>query len=164
MAFDQSTKGNFVGEIIQYLYNIFLADRSSMIQQIAPAMSVFGQALDALTNAQEFNEAQKISIVQSNVTCSDRGEVQWDQGEVLFKYLKAVSVPKKEGGPPLEFNKDGSLKTVEIRIVNLQMDVEASKTAQASVKKWEEIGVWQASKQANKVENGIYQGHGEWLI
>ena len=41
-----------------------------------------------------------------------------------------MSVPKKEGGPPIEFNNDGSLKSVEIRIVNLQLDVEASKTAQ----------------------------------
>ena len=74
------------------------------------------------------------------------------QGETLFKYLKNVSVPKKEGGPPIEFNNDGSLKSVEIRIVNLQLDVEASKTAQTDIKKWEEIGVWQATpKKSNDV-------------
>ena len=73
------------------------------------------------------------------------------QGETLFKYLKNVSVPKKEGGPPIEFNNDGSLKSVEIRIVNLQLDTEASKTAQTGIKKWEEIGVWQATPQKGSI-------------
>ena len=60
-------------------------------------------------------------------------------------------MPKKEGGPPIEFNNDGSLKSVEIRIVNLQLDAEASKTAQTGIKKWEEIGVWQATPQKGSI-------------
>ena len=75
----------------------------------------------------------------------------------------------------LEFNNDGSLKSVEIRIVNLQLDVEASKTAQNDIKKWEEIGVWQATpKKSNDVVGlGIGDGlnsaalpynHGTYLI
>lgn len=116
-----------------------------MIEHIAPAMAVFGQALDALTREKSYDVEEKRSIVQSNVSCHGRGEVRWSQGETLFKYLKEVSVPKREGGPPIEFNSDGSLKSVEIRIVNLQLDAEASKMAQSSIKKWEEIGVWQAA-------------------
>ena len=123
-----------------------------MIEHIAPAMTVFGQALDSLTESTDFNDIEKISIVQPNITCQGRGEVRWKQGETLFKYLKKVSVPKKEGGPPIEFNSDGSFKSVEIRIVNLQLDVEASKTARKGVKKWEEIGVWQASKREGSAE------------
>ena len=82
------------------------------------------------------------------------------QGETLFKYLKNVSVPKKEGGPPIEFNNDGSLKSVEIRIVNLQLDVEASKTAQNDIKKWEEIGVWQATPKKSNDVVGLGIGDG----
>ena len=82
------------------------------------------------------------------------------QGETLFKYLKNVSVPKKEGGPPIEFNNDGSLKSVEIRIVNLQLDVEASKTAQTDIKKWEEIGVWQATPKKSNDVVGLGIGDG----
>ena len=82
------------------------------------------------------------------------------QGETLFKYLKNVSVPKKEGGPPIEFNNDGSLKSVEIRIVNLQLDVEASKTAQTDIKKWEEIGVWQATPKKSNDAVGLGIGDG----
>ena len=71
-----------------------------------------------------------------------------------------MSVPKKEGGPPIEFNNDGSLKSVEIRIVNLQLDVEASKTAQTDIKKWEEIGVWQATPKKSNDVVGLGIGDG----
>ena len=71
-----------------------------------------------------------------------------------------MSVPKKEGGPPIEFNNDGSLKSVEIRIVNLQLDVEASKTAQNDIKKWEEIGVWQATPKKSNDVVGLGIGDG----
>ena len=83
-----------------------------------------------------------------------------NQYHYLIKYLKNVSVPKKEGGPPIEFNNDGSLKSVEIRIVNLQLDVEASKTAQTDIKKWEEIGVWQATPKKSNDVVGLGIGDG----
>lgn len=140
----------------------FPTDRNSMIGHIAPAMAVFGQALDELSQAEEFDDAEKTAIVQSNVSCHGRGEVRWSHGETLFKYLKKVSVPKKEGGPPLQFNNDGSLKSAEIRIVNLQMDVEASKNAQTGIKKWEEIGTWQATPNTDEsAEDGKQYPHGK---
>ena len=98
-----------------------------MIQQIAPAIAVIGQALDSLAESPLFTLEEKRNIVQSNISCQEKGEVQWHQGEELFKYLKNVSVNQKNGGPPIEFNTDGSLKPVEIRIVNLQVDDEAMK-------------------------------------
>jgi hypothetical protein len=68
---------------------------------------------------------------------------------ILFRFLRNVSVTQKDGGAPLEFNTDGSLKSVEMRIMNLQMDIEASKAAGLDgnkvIKRWEEIGVWQAT-------------------
>ena len=89
-----------------------------------------------------------------NQYCSNfKTQVTWNYGETLFKYLKKVSVPKKEGGPPIEFNNDGSFKSVEIRIVNLQLDVEASKNAKKGVKKWEEIGVWQGTPKKEEKES-----------
>ena len=51
-----------------------------MISHIAPAMSVFGQALDSLKDSKEFTDSEKRAIVQSNVSCQGRGEVRWSQG------------------------------------------------------------------------------------
>ena len=118
-----------------------------MIQHLHPAMSIVGKALDSLSKSGDFSHKEKMEIVQSNVSCHGKGEVRWTEGEKLFKFLKNVSVPpSKDGGMPfnLEFNNDGSLKTVELLIVNLQLDAEASKNTQTQVKRWEEIGTWQA--------------------
>ena len=49
---------------------------------------------------------------------------------------------------------------MEIRIVNLQLDVEASKTAQNDIKKWEEIGVWQATPKKSNDAVGLGIGDG----
>ena len=124
-----------------------------MIQQLGPAMSVVGQALDALADS-DFDAYEKKSIVQSNVSCKGMGEVRWSQGETLFKFLKNVSVPQKSG-LTLEFNNDGSLKSVELLIVNLQEDLEASKNAQTEIKRWEEIGTWQASPEGIESSQGL---------
>ena len=124
-----------------------------MIQQLGPAMSVVGQALDALAES-DFDAYEKKSIVQSNVSCKGMGEVRWSQGETLFKFLKNVSVPQKSG-LTLEFNNDGSLKSVELLIVNLQEDLEASKNAQTEIKRWEEIGTWQASPEGTESTQGL---------
>ena len=137
-----------------------------MIQQIAPAIAVIGQALDSLAESPLFTLEEKRNIVQSNISCQEKGEVQWHQGEELFKYLKNVSVHQKNGGPPIEFNTDGSLKPVEIRIVNLQVDEEAMKNNAQNFKRWEEIGVWQAKdSKSNKIEdqdgNPMFQ-HGKY--
>ena len=139
-----------------------------MIQQIAPAIAVIGQALDSLAESPLFTLEEKRNIVQSNISCQEKGEVQWHQGEELFKYLKNVSVNQKNGGPPIEFNTDGSLKPVEIRIVNLQVDDEAMKNNAQNSKRWEEIGAWQAKdSKSNKIQdqdgNPMFQ-HGKYIV
>ena len=50
-----------------------------MIQQIAPAIAVIGQALDSLAISNEFTLEEKRSIVQSNISCQEKGEVRWSQ-------------------------------------------------------------------------------------
>ena len=92
---------------------------------------------------------KKITVITTNYKILNlnfsKGEVRWSQGDTLFKFLKNVKVPQeKNRGLTLEFNNDGSLKTVELFIVNLQLDVEATKNAQTEIKRWEEIGTWQS--------------------
>ena len=64
---------------------------------------------------------------------------RWRSGSTLFKFLKNVKIIPKEGGPPIEFNSDGSKKFVELKIMNLQPVGES----EHYTKRWEEIGVWQ---------------------
>ena len=56
-----------------------------------------------------------------------------------------------------EFNSDGSKKSVELKIVNLQMVGEA----EFNMKRWEEIGVWQTGIRTdpNKTEKVAFSTH-----
>ncbi len=80
--------------------------------------------------------------------------LQWNQGETLFKFLRNVSVPQKDGGPPIEFHTDGSMKSVQMIIVNLQMERETDESNEGGgVKRWEEIGVWQGASFEEKEDD-----------
>ena len=61
-----------------------------MIQQISPAMSVFGQALDSLHNSVDLDDEEKAGIVQSNVSCHGRGEVKVSQ-PLIFEAARPFS-------------------------------------------------------------------------
>ena len=60
---------------VQNIFDIFLifTAKSDMFKQLGPAMSVVGQALDLLSKSNEYNMKEKISIVQSNVSCHRYG-------------------------------------------------------------------------------------------
>ena len=56
-----------------------------MFKQLGPAMSVVGQALDLLSKSNEYTMEQKISIVQSNVSCHRYGfKQEWYSMDFLI--------------------------------------------------------------------------------
>ena len=72
----------------------------------------------------------------------------------MYKFLRNASIARKqEGKPPLEFYKDGSVKAVELKIVNLQPDNDERMV-------WEEIGVWQSWGEEKGDEHNVDHGDG----
>ena len=56
-----------------------------------------------------------------------------------------------------EFNPDGSKKSVELKIVNLQLVGETD----LNMKRWEEIGVWQTGVKAEPNKTAVVNHGGE---
>ena len=101
------TKSNYVWIVTQAVIGTYLSapkefpvgmlgvhfptDSDSMLQQIAPAMSVFGSALNALSNKADMTLSEKKSVLQSNISCHSRGDVHWQQGNLKFETSEVLS-------------------------------------------------------------------------
>ena len=73
----------------------FATDPATMQSNIGTAMSVLGQALDALAADETMTEAEKRETLRPEVSCRDSGEVKWERGQVLYRRLRNVSVDMK---------------------------------------------------------------------
>ena len=62
----------------------FSTDTQSMIEEIGPAMSVFGTALNTLSKKKDITMSEKISIIRSNISCHSSGDVRWPEGRALL--------------------------------------------------------------------------------
>lgn len=65
-----------------------------------------------------------------NMTCDGNRPLRWNDGKDLYSIMKSVVIYQNKK-IPVEFKKDGTLKNVEIDIVNLQKD-----------KRWKNVGKW----------------------
>ena len=94
------TKSNYIWIVTQAVIGSFLSapkefpvgmlgvhfptNSESMMKQIGPAMSVFGNALNELSEKVDLTLSEKTSILQSNISCRSHGDVHWQQGKMLF--------------------------------------------------------------------------------
>ena len=94
------TKSNYIWIVTQAVIGSFLSapkefpvgmlgvhfptNSESMMKQIGPAMSVFGNALNELSEKVDLTLSEKTSILQSNISCRSHGDVHWQQGKILF--------------------------------------------------------------------------------
>lgn len=96
-------------------------------EEIERSIKIFVHGLDLfLSDPVNHN----ISL-QPKLNCSHNSEIKWSHGEQFFKYLRMVSIKEKGGRSDLEFNLDGTLKFVELEVMNLN-----------NMGMWEKIGVW----------------------
>ena len=60
-----------------------------------------------------------------NLSCdsaSSQKETKWTLGETFHSYLRNVSVARGDSKPDVAFSSDGTLKSVELKIMNLRPD------------------------------------------
>ena len=77
----------------------FATDFDEMLVQIPRAMDVFGAGLELVSEDASLGKDEKIRLLQSNVTCTSDGPVQWAGGFRLYKYLQNASVVSSKAGP-----------------------------------------------------------------
>ncbi|GFR24458.1 glutamate receptor ionotropic, NMDA 2B [Trichonephila clavata] len=94
--------------------------------ELERAVTVFAHGLELFVND---HRNSNINLLP-NLTCNGTGQTRWNKGDLLFKYLRNVSASVKQG-PNISFNMDGSLKYVELQVLNLN-----------NKGVWEKIGVW----------------------
>ena len=68
-----------------------------MVNQVTPAMSVVGNALNKLAQMPGLSMEEKRAIVHSNISCEGKGEVRWWNGEKLFNLFQHVDIQPEEG-------------------------------------------------------------------
>lgn len=94
--------------------------------EIERAVLVLGHGLELF-----FSEPANANVTLSpGLRCYESGHAHWAQGDTFFRYLRNVSIETK-GSPNIEFLPDGTLKYVELDILNLNKDGY-----------WDRIGGW----------------------
>jgi len=87
--------------------------------EIATVLKVFAHGVESFVGDTE-NENLRLSTALS---CAGLGErAKWAIGDRFYRYLRNVSIDldSSPGKPPLEFNQEGTLKSVELQIMNLR--------------------------------------------
>lgn len=102
---------------------------NKLFDEILRAVLVFGYGLELHVS----DPANANTSLDPGLRCNDSRRAHWQHGERFYKYLRNVSIETK-GGPNIEFLPDGTLKYVELDVLNLGNDGY-----------WEEIGHWKAS-------------------
>ncbi|CAB4065895.1 GRIN2B [Lepeophtheirus salmonis] len=93
-----------------------------------------------------------------NMTTSASNELEsrWSFGERFHRYLRNVTIKNSEFAKPhIDFLPDGTLKSVELKIMNLRPGVWSNLV-------WEEIGVWQSYKKESNgldIKDIVWPGH-----
>ncbi|KAG8193265.1 hypothetical protein JTE90_027009 [Oedothorax gibbosus] len=94
------------------------------------AVNIFAYGLQSFYEDPEY---ANISLTP-RLSCSGLGQARWNRGDVIFRHMRNVRIPAKAHSRPISFNLDGTLKDVEIHVVNLKQD------------HWEQIGMWEGNK------------------
>nr|XP_015917244.1 glutamate receptor ionotropic, NMDA 2B isoform X1 [Parasteatoda tepidariorum]XP_042910482.1 glutamate receptor ionotropic, NMDA 2B isoform X1 [Parasteatoda tepidariorum] len=98
-----------------------------LMEEIERSVKIFVHGLE-----QFLEDPQNVNMsLAHNLNCTSNSDIKWNKGEHFFKYLRNVSIKEKGGKADLEFNLDGTLKYVELEVMNLN-----------NMGFWEKIGVW----------------------
>nr|XP_042903924.1 glutamate receptor ionotropic, NMDA 2B-like [Parasteatoda tepidariorum] len=69
-----------------------------------------------------------------DLSCNGNEQPRWNRGDVIFRHMRDVNIQYRIQGRPISFNLDGTLKDVEIHVMNLNQNG------------WERIGLWEGNK------------------
>nr|XP_027196255.1 glutamate receptor ionotropic, NMDA 2B-like [Dermatophagoides pteronyssinus] len=106
----------------------FNTTHEKLLEEIESAVTIFGHGLELLVNT---NNESNVLNLNSAINCNSTDNIKWKTGEHLFYSLRNVTIKSKSGKPSVEFNLDGTLKYVELDIMNLN-----------NMAIWDKIGTW----------------------
>ncbi|XP_042885281.1 glutamate receptor ionotropic, NMDA 2B-like, partial [Penaeus japonicus] len=100
----------------------FDTGNDAMIEEIKTAMQVFIWGL--ADHVRDEGTRGVLPDLAPHLSC-DTGDARWRGGEKFYRFLKNVSIDLQDdpSSPNLEFNSDGTRRTVELKIMNLRPDM-----------------------------------------
>ncbi|XP_076324984.1 glutamate receptor ionotropic, NMDA 2B-like isoform X2 [Tachypleus tridentatus] len=105
----------------------FNASTNKLEDEIERAVSIFFHGLELFVNDHHNHN----EILSHNLQCNGSGDTSWNRGDLFFRYLRNVSVQTRQGQSNIHFNSDGTLKDVQLEVLNLN---------RRNV--WEKVGFW----------------------
>ncbi|XP_071745795.1 glutamate receptor ionotropic, NMDA 2D isoform X2 [Lepeophtheirus salmonis] len=129
-----------------------------LVKQIPTAMKVFAHGVEAYLSDPQNKVTDLVPELSCNMTTSASNELEsrWSFGERFHRYLRNVTIKNSEFAKPhIDFLPDGTLKSVELKIMNLRPGVWSNLV-------WEEIGVWQSYKKESNgldIKDIVWPGH-----
>ncbi|GIY41549.1 glutamate receptor ionotropic, NMDA 2B [Caerostris darwini] len=93
--------------------------------EVERAVNIFAHGLESF-----YADSKNSNISLSpTLSCNGNGQSRWNRGDVIFRHMRGVSISAKPPSRPIAFNLDGTLKDVEIHVMNLKQD------------RWEQVGI-----------------------
>ncbi|GFR11728.1 glutamate receptor ionotropic, NMDA 2B, partial [Trichonephila clavata] len=86
--------------------------------EVERAVNIFAHGLESFYHD---NKNSNISLSPS-LSCNLNGQSRWNRGDVIFRHMRSVAISAKPPSRPISFNLDGTLKDVEIHVMNLKHD------------------------------------------
>ncbi|XP_076314652.1 glutamate receptor ionotropic, NMDA 2B-like [Tachypleus tridentatus] len=124
----------------------FNASTLKLEDEMERAISIFFHGLELFVKSHSY---LNINLSHS-LECYGPGDNSWSRGDFFYRYLRNVSIAARHGQSKLEFNIDGTLKYVNLEVVNLNKR-----------KIWEKVssvycfGVYLGSKVGSWTERGL---------
>jgi len=121
----------------------FETSSAALIEQIPSALSVFAEAVEnfiKIRKNQEFQLSPRLSCMDG---ASSSLETKWSLGDKFYNFIAGANTRAMNGKPDVKFSKSGTLKNVELNIMNLRQGI------QGSGRQWEKIGAWRSWEKDN---------------
>ena len=107
-------------KIIAPLGVSFDTSLADLISQIPVALRVFAEGVESFLETSPDGESRLVPHLSCDGTGSATTASKWTVGREFHQHLQNVTLKNGFGKPDLEFLPDGTLKSVELKIMNLR--------------------------------------------
>ncbi|CAD5112542.1 DgyrCDS1753 [Dimorphilus gyrociliatus] len=111
-------------------------DYDEQVKVIEKALVIWAQAM---TNLKKEAENKRI-LLRPSYHCNPQNDSVWKYGSIVYDQLLKAKVKLNSGEETIEFKKDGTLKSVSLKVLNLRPKNERSD-------EWATVGEWKSGKE-----------------
>lgn len=111
-------------------------DYEEQVKVIEKALVIWAQAMTNLRSKAE----KKGILLRPSYHCNPQNDSVWKYGSIVYEHLLKVKVKLNSGEETIEFKKDGTLKSVSLKVLNLRPKNDRND-------EWATVGEWKSGKE-----------------